>query len=197
MTEPLNRPGRDDADAKAWFYLDHRRDIEEWANLRGEGAALLERYLYGLEPAVQALADDLGADVEYGDTEAGENPRFGLYKPRWAHGDVVDVVVMIEWEAKKLLRGTYNQWPWVGVRLNGSPGAKERWDALAAALAPARKALKAEMHDPWPIWRYVEPAATAERVDVDALGQGLLAGLRQTWHVTAPAIDTALGSIDG
>lgn len=62
MVEPFPRP-RDDADAKAWFYLDRRRDIEEWADTRPDAAELFDRYLTALASVFEQLADEL--DAEY------------------------------------------------------------------------------------------------------------------------------------
>lgn len=82
MTDLLELPERDPADAKAWFYLDRMRDIEAWSALRRDAADLLDRYLLELGPSVEQLASALGAAVEVGDAAEGELPRFGLYKSR-------------------------------------------------------------------------------------------------------------------
>ena len=59
-------PDRDDADAKAWFYLDNRTDLETWAALRTDASALLDRYLVALAPTFEELAEELGAEPDVG-----------------------------------------------------------------------------------------------------------------------------------
>lgn len=74
-------PPRDDADAKAWFYLDRRRDIEEWAGLRSDAAELLDRYLITQAPDFERLADEF--DAEY-DTQPNDDAKFRWLGPRRA-----------------------------------------------------------------------------------------------------------------
>ena len=102
-------PPRDDADAKAWFYLDRRRDIEERAGLRSDAAELFDRYLiaqaadferravfHALADVRSALSGSAGRDwpfwryvrpaVGAGSVDPAELARSGLQKCRnlWA-----------------------------------------------------------------------------------------------------------------
>ena len=82
MLESFPRP-RDNADAKAWFYLDRRLDIEAWAGLRSDAAELFDRYLITLAPDFERLADEL--DAEY-DTRLNDGAKFrwlGLRRASW------------------------------------------------------------------------------------------------------------------
>jgi hypothetical protein len=66
-------PQREEVDAKAWFYLDHRQDIETWAALRDDASRLVDRYLVALAPTFEELAVELDAEPEFGeDLESGQ-----------------------------------------------------------------------------------------------------------------------------
>lgn len=189
MTDGPRFPARRDDDAKAWFYLDHRRDIEAWVALRDDAAEVLHAHLLALEPAVRSMADELGCEMETADVPDGAWPRFGLWRPSWQTAGVRDLSVVIEWELDALLVPGANCWPFVGVRSEVVDKDKQRWSELVAALTPARAQLRAEKSKPWPLWRYEEPPAEAEGVDPEAIALGLLRSLRQVWDVAAPALD--------
>lgn len=189
MTDALGTPSRDAADAKAWFYLDHRREIEAWAALRADAAVLLDRCLLEIGPAVEQLAVELGASFEAFDPEVDSDPRFGIYKPEWTRGGQVEVSVVVEWQPRLLLVGRYNQWPWVAVRSNGGDEAKRQWNELVGDLAGARRTLRASASTPWPLWRYVEPLGEESGLDLDRYFEHILDELRRVWFASEGVVN--------
>ena len=189
MTDEIRFPDRRDDDAKAWFYLDHRRDIEAWIALRDDAAEVFHAHLLALEPAVQTMADSLGCEMETVDVPDGAWPRFGLWRPGWQTGGVRDLSVAIEWQRAALLVPGANCWPFVGVRSEGVEKDRQRWTELVAVLAPARAQLRAAKSRPWPLWRYEEPPTDADGVEPEAIALGLLSNLRQVWSVVAATLD--------
>lgn len=189
MDSQLMPPLRRGEDAKAWFYLEHRRDIEAWAVLRQDAAAVVHDWLLALGPAVQVMADELGCEYEEVDLEDGPFPRFGLWRPAWQPGGGHDLSVVIEWERDALLTPGPNCWPFVAVRSEQSKADKDRWRQLTFALTAPRVNLRAERDKPWPLWRYEQPAVNAPGVDPGILADGLLTSLRQVWEVCAPILD--------
>ncbi len=94
MSDP-DFPARADADAKAWFYLDNRTDIEAWAALRADATPLLDRYLVALAPTFEELAEELDVELDVDDLEAGSWPRVGLRRASWTHEGLADVSIVI------------------------------------------------------------------------------------------------------
>ena len=188
MTEPRAME-RNPTDARAWFYLDHRDDIETWAALRDDARDLLEGHLLTLEGAVGDLAAELDAEPFTADLDDGAWPRFGLRAPHWTFGGTQDVSVVLEWERSALLRPGPNEWPFVAVRLEEARKATNRWAELHSALAPARKAFAGEANRPWPIWRYVQPAPGSTAVHPAALADSCMADLHTLWQVVRPVLD--------
>lgn len=189
MSEPVELPTRnDDADAKAWFYLDHRHDIESWAALRADAARLVEQYLRALVPTLSDLADEHGARVYERDLESGAWPRFGLFRDSWSHDGQHDVAVVAEWERSRLLSGT-RTWPYVGVRITPRQKDAERRQAVAAAVAPARRAFTDARTSTWPAWQYVVPASSGAGVDPGELAADVWRRLNELWQLTALALD--------
>ena len=190
MRDPISFPQRDEADAKAWFYLDHRADIETWAAQREDAARVLEQYLLALEAPLTELAGEVGADFTMDGVE-GDNYRImGLTRESWAHQGLTDVGVVVEWESASLLnpRGR-NEWPFTAVRLAANRDDRDRWRQLLTAFAPVRKSLRGEQWQPWPYWRFEKPAGNAAALDPEALASSLFLSFRQLWDEAAPILD--------
>lgn len=179
---------REDADARAWFYLDHRYDIETWAALRAEGRQLLDKHLAGLAAELQELAEELDAEMEIKDFDSGSWPTVGLRRLTWQHHGTADVSVVIQWERARLLSPGSNEWPYVAVRLlaDGSDEARRR--QMSDAMRPLRTELKGNSSRPYPLWFYVHPPAGAP-VEPDALIRDVLIAFRQLWAAAAPVLD--------
>jgi hypothetical protein len=191
----LTVPTREDADAKAWFYLDHRHDIETWAALRAEGRQLLDKHLVGVAAQLEELAEELDAEMETNDLDSGSWPRAGLRRLIWQHNGTPDVSVVIQWERARLLTPGPNElapgpneWPYVAVRLPADAADEERRRQISEAMRPVRAQLKGSSGRTFPFWRYVQPLAGSP-LDPDALIRDLMASFRELWSAAAPALD--------
>lgn len=143
--DDLDAAPRSELDARAWFYLDHRRDIEEWAGLRAEARQLLHTRLLGLGPLVEQLATDMGAQPYEADLEPGDRPRIGLRREAWVWNGH-QVAVVVEWQYAKLLNPeAANQWPYVAVRNDGGGADPARRQHLERALADLRRERRGQM----------------------------------------------------
>ncbi len=192
MSDSVTFPQRDPADAKAWFYLDRRADIEAWAAQRGDAAKILEKYLRALAAPLTEMADEVGAEVDLDDIDGETYQVMSLRRSSWTYQGFSDVSVAIEWERGSLLDPDgRNEWPFIGVRAVESSTDKERWRQLQTALAPARKRLAGKAYRPWPFWRYEMPSANSVAVDPEQLARGLLTSFRELWDEVAPILDAA------
>ncbi|SDM10713.1 hypothetical protein SAMN05660642_01685 [Geodermatophilus siccatus] len=181
-------PTREDADAKAWFYLDHRHDIETWAALRAEGRQLLDKHLVGVAAQLEELAEELDAELETNDLDSGSWPRAGLRLPTWQYHGTADVSVVIQWERARLLTPGSNEWPYVAVRLPADAAEEERRRQISDAMRTVRSQLKGSSSRTFPFWRYVQPLSSAS-LDPAALIRDVLIAFRQLWDAAAPALD--------
>lgn len=186
MSDPVTST-RDPGDAKAWFYLDNRDDIEAWKALRPEGRQLLDKSLVGLEASVEELATELGVEAVTGDLEAGSFPRLGLRRPTWRGTGDSEVAVVIEWERSRLLTPGSNEWPYVGVRTRGDGWEGSERQKYQEALKPVRARLGGKASRPFPFWAYVsaESPLSPERV-----AHLCLTRFRELWDLASPVLDT-------
>src|SRR5690349_11186427 len=97
MPDLIEFPQRQPADAKAWFYLERRQDIEDWAAQREDAATLLERYLRALEPPLSGMAGEVEADFDPEGLGDGKFQVMGLRRAGWRWRGVNDVAVVVEW----------------------------------------------------------------------------------------------------
>ncbi|MBC9227654.1 hypothetical protein GL325_15105 [Aeromicrobium sp. 636] len=189
MSDPNPPANRDDADAKAWFYLDHWRDVEEWASLRADAARLLETRLLELGPEVEALGEEFQAATIVSDVESGNFPGYGLHRPEWNAIGYGGVSVVIQWERTKLLKPGSNQWPYVAVQVDGSVKSTAL-HTLAEGLSDVSKQFGGNRHSStWPLWEYVEPGDDEKAVSPERLASAALVRLRRLWLAAAPIID--------
>lgn len=185
--EPPDASSRDEADAKAWFYLDHREDIEAWAALRSEGKALLEKYLVGIATDLDEFAEEVGAARETTDLADGSWPTVGLYRTSWATGGVVDADVVVQWERSRLLaRGAGTEWPYVGVRVRTDLDDTARRSQISEALRPFRSQFTGKPSRNFPCWDHVRASGP---LDPEAYVADVLAAYRRLWVAVAPALD--------
>lgn len=158
----------DDTTAKARFYLENRAAIEEWAALREEGRALLERELLQAETRLRELSEAAGATA-WVEPDRGY-PLLLARRQEWRKG-AVEISVGIGWDHGKLLRPGFGEWPWVGVYLDGydSPAGKRVRERLRTF--PDVRAYSKDV--PWVLWRYV-PADPGPSLDAAALAATVL-----------------------
>jgi hypothetical protein len=185
MPDENGFPLRNTADAKAWFYLERRADIEDWAAQREDAAALLVRYLCVLKRPLSEMAGDRGADFDLDGLDDGKFRVMGLRRPQWSWQGVNEVAITVEWDPKTLLSPSKdNPWPFVAVRHSGD---RERFKTLKAAFAPVVKRLGGSSLHPWAYWRFQKPATGA--VDPELLAKDLLTNSQQLWDEAMPILD--------
>jgi hypothetical protein len=188
--DEIDFPARDDADAKAWFYLDHRSDLEKWAAQRNDAAEVLQQYLRSLEPAMAEMAGAVDAEVDQKEYDDGAYGVIGIHRVAWTHDGLNDVSVTMEWEPESLLDPNgRNEWPYTAVRFHGDKDDKERWRQLQSALAPVRKRGQGRSGYPWPYWRYAYPPAHMLALEPEALARTFFTSFRQLWDEAAPILD--------
>jgi hypothetical protein len=187
VSESFPRP-RDDADAKAWFYLDHRRYIEEWAALRPEAGELFDRYLIALAPDFERLAAELDA-VWDGDLDGGKWRWLGLRRASWEHVGLQATSIGLQWYPVKLFSpGDENEWPFVGVYVPLDQDDQRR-QSIRDALAGVQSALGGRATGNFLFWSYVQPANATESVDPEELADSALRAFRELWSAAAPILD--------
>ena len=189
MDERAPRP-RDDADAKAWFYLDRRRDIEEWAALRPDAAELFDRCLIALAPNFEQLADELGAEY---DPQLRDDTNFrwlGVRRASWKDSGLHAVTIGLQWYPDKLFQPhNANEWPFLGIYVPVQGQDLQRRRSLADGLADLRSALGGKATGDWLYWRYVRPTDRPESVDPDELARTALQEFRKLWAAATPILD--------
>ena len=187
MAEP-DHADRDDADAKAWFYLDHREDIEAWKALRPLGRELLDNFMVREVAEIDEWADELSAVVESESLESGSIPRVGLRRAAWQSAGLAGLSVVVEWERARLLTPGSNEWPYVAVRWPADLSGDDRRRQLSEALKPVRAQLAGQSSRNFPYWRYVKPLS-GRPLDPEALAREAVQNLRTLWDVATPVLD--------
>ena len=184
-------PERDDVDAKVWFYLDHREDIEAWARIRPDAKAFVERHLLDIEALVGELAAEVEADAFAAELDAGTWPKVGLRRPSWGdEAGFLGATVTIEWDRSGLLSPVGNTWPYVGVRITPGTIDPSTKANLVLALQPLKQRWNAKATAYWPLWRQVDPRlASSEPMHPASLVEHLLVDVRALWQESAPLID--------
>jgi hypothetical protein len=189
---PDTPPPRDEADAKAWFYLDHWRDIEEWAALRQEARLLLNRHLLDLSSCFEQLTAELDAE-EASDLEDDNWRWLGLRRRSWRRTGIQNASIGLQWYPEKLFApGDANEWPFIAVYVEAEDEGHEVRRAITNELAGARSRLAGRQTTNYPLWRYVRPTDRAPSVDPYELAQGALASFRELWEAAEPILNAAL-----
>lgn len=183
---------RDDADVQAWFYLDHRQDIETWSALVSDARRLVDRHLVALTPTFEELAAQLDAEPVFSELEDDSDqwPWLGLRRRAWQHAGMADISVVLEWDRFNLLsRGRY-KWPFVAVRLPRAQQDGPRRHQITDAVAPVHTQLRGgRKAGPWPYYRFIIPPGEIAKFDMAAYADSLVTGFRELWETAAPALD--------
>lgn len=183
-----DRPERRDEDAKAWFYLDHRHDIEAWKSLRPLGSDLLHGYLVNEAALLEEWVDDLSAEFESDSLDVGPTPRAGFFRTGWLANGLTGLSVVIEWDRTRLLTPGAFEWPYVAVRWPAEMAGDDRRRQVNEALKGVRTQLKGQTGRSHPIWRPVPPMS-GQPVDPKALAQDAAQSLRELWLAAVPILD--------
>lgn len=163
--------------ARARFYFDNYKRIEEWAALRREAAAALHEQLVALSEQMQA--DTAGRDdvlCRTADIDEGGYPRVILERPQWRRAGETSAPygIALEWE-RTLIDRLGQVRLYVGVR--GSTG-HARHEEVSAAVREAAAAWKRALPGTWngnsagwPCFTWIRPGDSIDEADL--LGRAL------------------------
>lgn len=170
------------------FYLEHRQQIEAWADLRSEAAQAIDEWLLSLEDAFRQLAGALGPDVMVVAVAEGPYPAIRMFRKAWPGSDRQDpsVCVSLEWPRGKV-RFMGNAHPYVGVRC---PPPRQPWGTALLAERPKGKFSSTAY---WVAYRYEEPAVEFH-LDPEVYQRQLLNAVKAIWDEFAPAVDRCLST---
>lgn len=158
--------------ARARFYFDNYKRIEEWAALRREAAAALHEQLVALTEQLQA--DTAGREnllCRTADIDEGGYPRVILERPQWRHAGEASAPygIALEWE-RTLIDRLGQVRLYVGVR--GST-AHPRHDEVSAPVREAAAAWKRALPGTWngnsagwPCFTWIRPGDKIDEVDL-------------------------------
>jgi len=103
-------------DERILFYLNHRKLIDQWTEIRSEVPSRTHKFLFELEDDIQELGEMLGADIKLYKEESGY-PKLSLHRNTWPIGDNKPAVgIGIEWGGKSV--DLQDRPPYVGVWTN-------------------------------------------------------------------------------
>jgi len=183
-------------DERIAFYLENRRQIDEWARLKTEAVdavyAVFQQLGEKLEAAVSGLD---GAPLLMPFLESSY-PAYALIESSWPPAEPdrrVPVGVTLEMHRGELLSGPSVPKIYLGIRTERSlPGSKDLHTALRAACGEQN--FYATSY--WPSLRYVPSPTDRWWEDRQAFEQTLVGGLVKAWDDLAPLVRTALKALD-
>ena len=182
MTNPLD-------DERVQFFLRHRNDIKQWADIERDVVAATRELLGGIQPAVEERVNAMDPLAETVRHDGGRYERIIVRRPTWPAG----VGVTIEWESGVDPFG--RSLPKFGIFfLGGDPayaGARVAITTLARASTTLRTAGYRPGDNYWPIVQYVKKSATWWH-DPDAWLAPITDALVDLWPLAAPIIDEGL-----
>lgn len=178
-------------DERVRFYFRHRKQIEEWAALRGDAVRAVDGWLVQLSADMQELFRSLGSERVRLEASLGEPnyPNFRLVDGGWASLTDSTISVSLEWvRGKTNLLGT--AMPYVGLRApkNAAFGAALRADPEISKARALRKELTSAW---WVAYNYVTPPEDFPNSDA-AYREAIIEAVRSAWNTYAPLIETAL-----
>jgi len=175
-------------DAKIQFYLQHRRQIEAWHNIKKGVPKVAHAFFSSLAPDVQQLADELGVKTYL---QTGSRwPKLFLYRAAWhsAEQKRPRIAIGLEWQSNTVqFHGSYS-----GIWHDKlQPGAKALRDAVKDAVKPlpAYRGFKADAY--WPAW-ITETPTDEFWVNLPAFKASLIERIRGRWTSFSPAIDAVI-----
>lgn len=187
---------RPEVTARARFYFDNYKRIEEWAALRREAAVALHEQLVALTE--QLLADTAGRDdvlCRTADIDEGGYPRVILERPQWRQGGETSAPYGIALEWERTLIDRLGQ-----VRLNvGVRGstAHARYEEVSVSVREAAASWKRILPGTWsgnsagwPCFMWVRPG---DKIDEADLLQRALDVQQDLLMRLAPDLDRLLG----
>lgn len=186
-----------EVDARARFYFDNYKRIEEWAALRREAASALHEQLVTLSEQLQA--DTAGRDdllCRTADIEEGGYPRVILERPQWQREGEASAPygIALEWE-RNLIDRLGQIKLYVGVRgSSGHPRQEEVSAAIGEAASGWKRVLPGAWNGNsavWPCFSWIRPG---DRIDEAELLTRAAAVQQDLLNRLTPDLDRLLGS---
>lgn len=194
-------------DPRLRFYLERRREIEEWASLRTLETDAANAFLRGLAVDLEAVAADLGDDVlAVPIFDADGEETLGLARTSWqVEGSHPKAVAALAWYPRRVrFAGSGFDTAWVGPRIRRS----EHFKVFRAAVGQAIESEglgKAEYpvgkptgNTAWPRYRLAPCTHPTYWDDLAPYRAELLVAVRSTFELFAPVVDRVLaqGELD-
>ena len=180
-------------DDRLLFYIEHARQIREWAALGDEVRDAAHEFLTGVyhrfeyrdDLPADAIARSSGIDTDF--------PHLTLHLATWQDEAGKPLArVGLSWH-KRAVGLDPRSAPYVGVTTNPTtkPG-KDRSDRLRAALGSHRASSRDKATNWWPTRRRIPPEITDGSIDLQRYETELIAALYQEWEATKAIVTNAL-----
>ena len=189
-----------EVNARARFYFDNYKRIEEWAALRREAAAALHEQLVALTEQLQAhMASREDLLCRTADIDEGGYPRVILERPQWRQAGETSAPygIALEWE-RTLIDRLGQVRLYVGVR--GST-THPRHEQVSASVREAAAGWKRKLPGAWngnsagwPCFTWIRPG---DKIDEADLLQRALAVQQDLLTLLTPDLDQLLDPVAG
>ena len=180
-------------DDRLLFYIEHARQIREWAALGDEVRDATHEFLTGVYHRLEnrhdlpadAIARSSGIDANY--------PHATLHLAAWQDETGEPLArVALSWD-KRTVGLDPGSAPYIGVTtIPNTKQGKERSDRLRAALEAHRASCGGTATNWWPTKRRIAPHITDGSVDLQRYETELIAALVEEWEATKAVVTNAL-----
>lgn len=179
---------------KVAFYLEHRRQIDEWAELRNNAVKAADVFFRNLSDPFSELATTLGPDVRVYPALDGNPPKFFFIRNGWLDPQHKTSPAAVAFEWHKGSAGFDRAYTGIWTHKNDTPEYLALHTQLAQAIDRAGLSKgKGEGRSVWwPIWYHEQPTGEAWWTDLSGFQEQLIETMRQRWMTLSPLIDAAL-----
>ena len=180
-------------DDRLLFYIEHARQIREWAALGDEVRDAAHEFLTGVYHRFEDR-DDLPADAVTGSKGIDGNfPEISLHLDAWQDETGKPLTrVALSW-TKRTVGLDPRSAPYLGVTTDPTTSeGKGRSDRLRAALETHRASVAAKAVNWWPAQRRIPPDITDGSIDLQRYETELIAALVQEWRATKAIVTNVL-----
>ena len=180
-------------DDRLLFYIEHARQIREWAALGDEVRDAAHEFLTGVHHRFEQR-DDLPVDAIAGSRGLDSYfPDISLHLAAWQDETGQPLArVALSWD-KRTVGLDPRTAPYLGVTTNPTTKqGKDRSDRLRGALESHRASSGAKATNWWPTHRRIAPHITDGSIDLQRYKAELTAALYQEWESTKAIVTNAL-----
>jgi len=182
-------------DERILFYLNHRKLIDQWAEIRRDIPRITHEFLFKLEGDIQELGEKLGADIKLY-KEDSNFPKLFLCRNTWpTNNNKPAVGIGIEWKCEKV--DLQDSPPYVGVWTNRDTSTGT---ALSEMLNQSLNSV-ASRHEmqpsKWfPIKKHIHYKYEHFWHHLDAYRQHVLSEIELMWKRCADEVDIAVRTLE-